>query len=111
MQPDFNPASADTTARNAAPTVTTAPAIAADTQSDGAISARIQRLIRTTAGLSADARNVQVTTQEGRVTLRGVADSYMEKEQVGDLAATVVACDHVGNQIEVKNIGASSSIN
>jgi sporulation protein YlmC with PRC-barrel domain len=104
VPPYFAAGSADTTGRNAVPNSATIPANSGDTQSDVAISVRIQQRIMAFDGLSADARKVQVTAQNGRVTLRGTADSLKEKEQLGDLAATEVASDHVDNQMEVKSI-------
>jgi len=80
-------------------------------QSDSAITSRIQVLIQTTDGLSSDARRIQISTQSGRVTLRGTADSVKEKNQLVELAASVVQADHVINQIEVKELGGATSMN
>jgi hypothetical protein len=73
-----------------------------DTQGDITITLAIEHKILVTDGLSMDARHVQVITQKGRVTLRGMADSEKEKQQMGAIAASVVPADHVDNQIEVK---------
>jgi sporulation protein YlmC with PRC-barrel domain len=110
VAPYFSQGSAETAGQNAVPQGTMKPTNAPEAQSDMAISARIQQLILAADGLSADARAVQVTAQSGRVTLRGTASSDKEKKQLGDLAATVVPADHVDNQIEVRDIGASASM-
>jgi sporulation protein YlmC with PRC-barrel domain len=88
---------------NAAPdTVIASRAGDGDTEGDTAITIQIEHKILVTDGLSMDARHVQVITQKGRVTLRGVADSEKEKLQLGGIAASVVPADHVDNRIEVK---------
>lgn len=69
---------------------------------DSLITLTIQDKITATRGLSEDARHVQVTIQNGRVTLNGVADTKKEKEQLGAIAASVVGAGHVDNQIRVK---------
>lgn len=111
VAPYFTPGSTDTIVQNAAPRGAMLPANSADTQNDAVITARIQQLILAANGLSPDARRVEVTSKDGRVTLRGLAASEKEKKQLGELAATVVAAGRVDNQIEVKNIGATTSIN
>ena len=82
----------------------------ADTPGDIAITIHIQQVILAADGLSAGARQVEVTTQSGRVTLRGTVASKEEKKKVGDLAATVVAANHVDNQIEVREIADSAGM-
>jgi len=104
VPPYFTQGSPDTTPQNIAPKETTLPANTGGTLSDETITSRIQVLILTTDGLSMGAREVRVTTQSGRVTLRGIVSSEREKKQVGDLAATVVEADHVDNQIEVRDM-------
>ena len=110
VPPYFTQGSADTALPNAVPKKVTSPANAADIQSDAAITLQIQQLLLTADGLSAGARQVKVTTQSGRVTLRGTVASKEERKQVGELAATVVAADHVDNQIEVREIADSVSM-
>jgi len=110
VPPYATPGSTDTTVQNAAPQGAMTPANTVDLQSDPAITARIQQLIMATDGLSVNARSAQVSTQSGRVTLRGTADSDREKKQLGDIAASVVTADHVDNQIEVRDIGASAGL-
>ena len=65
-------------------------------------------LILTADGLSADARQVRVATQNGRVTCAALPFPR-RKERLRDLAATVVAADHVDNEIEVREIAARSA--
>jgi sporulation protein YlmC with PRC-barrel domain len=73
-----------------------------DTQRDAIIIMEIEHKILATDGLSMDARHVLVTARTGHVTLHGLADSDREKQQLGNIAASVVPADHVDNQIEVR---------
>jgi sporulation protein YlmC with PRC-barrel domain len=111
VPPYFTPGSVNDTVQNAVPPLPTVPNGTVALPEDLAITAQIQQLIQVAASLSADARNVRVTTQSGRVTLSGTADSQKEKSQLGDLAASVVPANHVTNNIEVKDIGATTSVN
>ena len=74
----------------------------AETQADAAITLEIARKILSAEGLSIDALHVQVSTSNGRVTLTGMVDSEKEKQQVGDIAASVVPADHVDNRIVIR---------
>jgi sporulation protein YlmC with PRC-barrel domain len=78
-------------------------------QADLEITARIQKEILDTDGLSMDARAVKITTVNGRVTLRGMAASPDEKRRMGEIAARVVPAADVDNQLEVKETAASAA--
>jgi len=73
-----------------------------DTQGDAVITLQIEHKIQVADGLSDHARHVLVSTLKGRVTLRGIADSEKEKQQLGAIAASVVPANQVDNRIEVK---------
>jgi hypothetical protein len=69
---------------------------------DLVITAKIQKELLDTDGLSVNARAVKITTIDGRVTLRGMVDSPEEKRLVGDIAARVVPASDVINLLEVQ---------
>jgi len=74
------------------------PATLAD---DATITTQIQQKIRTTDGLSDSARNVQVDTRNGKVTLNGTVDKESDKQQLTEIAAGVVPVENVDNQVVV----------
>jgi sporulation protein YlmC with PRC-barrel domain len=76
---------------------------------DAAITLAIEHKILATDGLSIDARQTQVVTRNGWVTLRGTADSDREKQQLGEIAASVVTASHVNNLVEVKLYARTAS--
>jgi sporulation protein YlmC with PRC-barrel domain len=78
-------------------------------QGDLEITARIQKEILNTDGLSVDARAVKISTVNGRVTLRGMVASPDEKRRMGEIAAKVVPAANVDNQLEVKETTASAA--
>ena len=78
-------------------------------QSDLEITARIQKEILDTDGLSVDARAVKIITINGRVTLRGMVANPDEKRRMGEIAARVVPAANVDNQLEVKDTTASAA--
>ena len=69
---------------------------------DLVITAKIQKDLLDTDGLSVDARAVKITTVDGRVTLKGMVDSPEEKRLVGEIAARVVPPANVINDLEVQ---------
>jgi hypothetical protein len=78
---------------------------------DSEITTEIERKILAAEGLSMDARRVLVLTQKGWVTLRGMADSVHEKDQLGGIAASVVPSDHVKNEVQVRMFADADSPN
>jgi sporulation protein YlmC with PRC-barrel domain len=78
-------------------------------QADADITTKISNDIQAAEGLSPAARQVSVTTQDGRVTLRGAVASLSEKIKVGEIAARTVAAAQINNQIEIKNTVVSAS--
>jgi sporulation protein YlmC with PRC-barrel domain len=80
-------------------------------QSDLDITARIEKDILASDGLSVNARAVKVTTVNGNVTLRGTVDNPEEKRRIGEIAALVVPADRVNNELQVKETARSASAN
>ena len=70
----------------------------------GDADARFTTVIRTRisdAGLSMNARNAKVTTENGRVTLRGRVDSDQERETIARIARDVAGSGNVNDNLEV----------
>jgi hyperosmotically inducible periplasmic protein len=70
---------------------------------DREISRQIRRAIVANDQLSADAKNIKVITQNGKVTLRGPVDSAQEQQTVAGLAKGVSGVASVDNQLELKS--------
>lgn len=79
----------------------TVPSKAVDAQRDDDITTQVREKIRSDTALSQTAQNVQVTTKDGRVTLRGTVNTDKEKQRVGEIAAEIVSADYVDNELEV----------
>lgn len=73
------------------------------------ITAKIQKDILGTDGLSVEARAVKVTTINGHVTLRGTVANPQEKRILGEIAARFVPAANVDNELEVKINSASAA--
>lgn len=65
------------------------------------ISARIRDQLSAT-NLSATAREIKVTTRDGRVTLSGTVKSEREKRVITEIATKAVKEENVDNQLVVK---------
>jgi osmotically-inducible protein OsmY len=74
-----------------------------ENRSDRDITQQIRKAIVKDKGLSTDAHNVKIVTQNGAVTLKGPVRSEEEKKAVEAKAAEVAGQDKVTNQIEVKS--------
>jgi hyperosmotically inducible periplasmic protein len=72
-----------------------------NSESDIKTTADIRQSVTREDGLSVNARNVKIITQNGRVTLRGPVASLAEKERIETLAKSVVGDDKVDSQLEV----------
>lgn len=57
-----------------------------------------------TKGLSTNAKNVKIITENGVVTLRGPVASEAEKEQIGAMVKVCAGVDKYTNQLEVKGL-------
>ena len=69
---------------------------------DEDIQARIRTALQNDAALSANARNIQIITQNGLVTLRGPVETSDEKEAIGKIAMGIATADRVDNELEVQ---------
>ena len=66
------------------------------------ITQEIQQRIAEKGELSEDARKIEVTTENGFVTLRGKVASVVERNTVETIATTVAGVTRVDNRLEVK---------
>jgi len=64
--------------------------------------AAVREAILAAPDLSLAARNVQVNTDSGRVTLRGEVASEDERARIGEIAGDVTATTSVDNQLTVE---------
>jgi sporulation protein YlmC with PRC-barrel domain len=71
-------------------------------QADVAMTAQIRNEIINARGLSLNARNVKIITNEGRVILRGPVNTEEEKRIIGEIATRIAPAGRVENQLEVK---------
>jgi hyperosmotically inducible protein len=69
--------------------------------SDRAITQKILKAIDEDKSLSTYAHNIKLTTQYGKVTLRGPVRSHDEKSNLEARAATVAGQENVTNQLEI----------
>ncbi len=100
----------DNTARNMrdrdAKTLT--PLDQGNSKADIDTTAQIRREIVDLEGLSVNAQNVKIITNEGRVTLRGPVDSADEKRLIGDIATRIATPERTDNQLEVRSVEAAN---
>jgi uncharacterized protein YrrD len=68
---------------------------------DRDITARIHAEINADKDMSMNARNVQVATRDGRVTLRGPVNTAGEKRLIGEIANRIAHDGNVDNQLAV----------
>lgn len=93
---------ADNTARNARDrnNHTLTPLDQGNSKADVETTARIRKGILAHKGLSTNANNVKIITNQGRVTIRGPVDTDEEKRLIGEIAMNVAS--NVENELEVK---------
>jgi putative membrane protein len=70
--------------------------------SDTEITAQIRKQIIARDGMSVNARNVKIITQNGKVTLRGPVNNADEKRIIAEIAGRVVRAGQVDCLLEVK---------
>ncbi|HXX49513.1 MAG TPA: BON domain-containing protein [Myxococcota bacterium] len=70
--------------------------------SDAQITQNIRRALTSTSGFSVDARNVQITTHDGEVTLRGQVRNDAERDAVITVARRVPGVTHIDQDLEVQ---------
>ena len=63
--------------------------------------AEIRRQVLATEGMSVNARNVKIITNDGKVTLRGPVASADEKTSIARIAVAVAGEGNVTDQLEV----------
>lgn len=68
---------------------------------DTRITSEIRQAILADTALSAGARNIQIVSQDGKVTLRGQVASDMEKNDIETKVKAVSGVTSVDNQLEV----------
>jgi sporulation protein YlmC with PRC-barrel domain len=73
-----------------------------NSQADVNTTARIRQEINAGKDLSVNARNVKVTTLDGRVTLQGPVNTAEEKAFIAAIANKIAKSENVDNQLEVK---------
>jgi len=69
---------------------------------DVAVTAAIRKSIMDTKGLSVNAQNVKIITENGTIFLRGPVDSQQEKDVIAGLAKSACGKYSVKNELEVK---------
>jgi len=79
-----------------------------NSKADVATTAQIRKEIYAEKGMSANARNVKVSTNKSRVNLRGPVNTAEEKRIIGEIAGRVARSQNVDNQLEVKLTTSSS---
>jgi sporulation protein YlmC with PRC-barrel domain len=73
-----------------------------NSKADVATTAKIRKRIDAENGMSVNARNVKIATNNGQVTLRGPVNTAEEKRIIGEIASRVARSGNVDNQLEVK---------
>jgi osmotically-inducible protein OsmY len=85
-----------------APGTTTTAAGQSNAQSDVDHLAAVRKALNDAGDLSTAAKNVTITSLDGRVTLRGNVPSEAERSRVEAIAKAVVGTRSVDNQLEVE---------
>lgn len=98
------PRNADNTGRNEADRKTGAPTAGdqGGSESDRTITAEIRKAILAEKGLSVNAQNCKIITQNGVVTLRGPVETEAERSLIADKAKAQAGVTSVVNDLEVK---------
>lgn len=89
-------------------TTTLTPLDQGNNKADIDTTAKIRREIVDLEGLSVNAQNVKIITNEGRVTLRGPVNSAEEKRLVGEIATRIATSEMTDNQLEVRSPSAAN---
>ena len=79
------------------------PALSQDSnQADQDLQTRIHTALQNDSRLSLNARNVQIITQNGLITLRGPVNTGDEKKFIGEIAQRIAPGEQVDNELEVQ---------
>jgi hyperosmotically inducible protein len=73
-----------------------------NSQTDMNTSAQIRKEILATEGMSVNARNIKIITQNGHITLRGSVNSAEERRLIAEIADRIAHSGNVDNQLEVQ---------
>lgn len=79
-----------------------------NSKSDIDTTAKIRREIVDLKGVSVNAQNVKIITNEGHVTLRGPVDTADEKRMIGEIANRIATSAKTDNQLEVTSAAAAN---
>jgi hyperosmotically inducible protein len=72
-------------------------------QGDLNLTAKIRQEILAKDGLSVNARNIKIVTQEGKVTLRGPVTTQEEKDRIDAIARQAAGDKQVENLLEINS--------
>lgn len=94
---------ADNTDRNERDRADTAltPGDQGESEADRGITQQVRQSVMKEDGLSMNAKNVKIITNNGTVTLRGPVESANEKASIGRLAQSATGVKQVDNQLEI----------
>lgn len=97
-------AGAENTARNERDSGgrTVTPMDQSENEGDRTITQRVRKAVVDNDGLSTNAHNVKIVTQNGVVTLRGPVETPQEKNTIVAAAQTTPGVKRVDDQLEVK---------
>lgn len=99
---DSEPARADNTERNERDRGNTlTPGDQSETEADRNITQSVRQAVVGKDGLSMNAKNVKIITNDGVVTLRGPVASAAEKADIAALAQQTQGVTRVDNQLEI----------
>jgi osmotically-inducible protein OsmY len=76
-------------------------------KSDVSMTARIRKEVVALKDMSVNARNVQIVTNEGKVTLRGPVDTAEEKRRIAEIAIRYALPGGFDDQLEVRSTAAA----
>lgn len=72
-----------------------------ESEADRELTRQVRQSVMQEDGLSMNAKNVKIITQNGVVTLRGPVDSDTEKSRIASLAQSASGAKRVDNQLQV----------
>ena len=78
-----------------------------NSKADVATTAQIRKEIIAGKNMSVNARNVEIITNNGQVTLRGPVNTAEEKRLIGEIAERSTHSGDVDNQLDVQTIPVS----
>ncbi|HEY1603135.1 MAG TPA: BON domain-containing protein [Pirellulales bacterium] len=72
-----------------------------ENQADIDLTAGIRKRVIGSSGMSTEAQNIKIITQDGKVTLRGPVKSTFEKDRIEIIAHEVAGVTNVDSQLDV----------